>query len=115
MAIVTEALPRTNHASVENTEAVSPCQFCLPYFIEKTRRVDVQLGSRPQILWKYLVTHAGALVLKYQQFLFEYSCAVVTARVFTEPLSVCLSLSGAKDNSSTDLDLEIQEATISEL
>jgi hypothetical protein len=56
-----------------------------------------------KILWKYLVTHASALVLKYRQFLFEYSCAVVTARVYS--LNRCLSVSGARANSSTDLDL----------
>ena len=90
-ATVTETVPRSKHASVKNTEAVSRWQFSLPYFIEKSRRANVQLGSRPQILWKYLVFHASAPVLQYRQFLFEYSCAVVTARVCS--LNRCLSVS----------------------
>jgi hypothetical protein len=47
--------------------------------------VNLQLLSRPCILWKYFSAHLGILVLKCFQFHFEYSLAVLATLSFSIP------------------------------
>jgi hypothetical protein len=67
----------THPVSTGSIKSVFTLQFILPHFIDESHIADLQFLCRLCTCKKYLLTHDGALIMKYLYLLFEYCLSVL--------------------------------------